>query len=729
MRIFLNFVRRDGTTATFLSILFLLSANGFGQKPSTAPPEVKLPADLDKYPGLLPEFGNFAEKLQHSIQFPTPRNQSRLLPLLPESTVFYAAFPNYGDAVHQALLAFQLERQQSSVLRDWWEHSSMATSGPQIENSIEKFYEFSQYLGDEIVVSATLGKGGPPGVVIFAEIKKPGLKIFLEQTTQQFANGKGASARVLDQRELATAKDTPKQEPVVLVRPDFVIGATDVATLRSFSAHLDRKTSAFAATAFGRRIAEAYAAGTTIVAAADLQKIVGQVPIPSEQSQAFQRTGFADMKYLVWSHTGVAGRAASESELSFTGPQHGVASWLESPRELTGLDFVSPNAIVATSVALKNLAQVFDDVRELATASNPTAFAMIDQMQQGMGISLRNDLFSLLSGEITLEVEKAQPDPVWKAILSVNDPEKLQHTLSKLLAMAPVKSKQVEEGGVTYHNFRIPSANKTVEISYALADGYLLIGSGQQTITSGIRAHRSGESLAKSKRLLAAMPTGHSSKASALFYEDPAAISALKMQQWPPETAGSLSHLFGQGPPAVIAAYGDEDAIRVASASNGVDTGVVLAGVAIAMPNLLRARTSANESSAVGSIRTLVTAEATYSATYPDKGYARNLAALGPDPRRPEASSPEHAALIESSLGNPSCTAGKWCEKSGYRFTLASVCSMQPCEEFVAIATPVSASTGERSFCSTSDGVIRSKSGVLLIPLRPAECRKWIPLQ
>jgi hypothetical protein len=294
--------------------------------------------------------------------------------------------------------------------------------------------------------------------------------------------------------------------------------------------------------------------------------------------------------------------------------------------------------------------------------------------------------------------------------------------------MAPVKSKQVEEGGVTYHNFRIPSANKTIEISYALADGYLLVGSGQRTITEGIRAHRSGESLAKSKRLLAAMPTGHSSKASALFYEDPAAMSALKTQQLPPEIAESFSHLFGQATPAVIAAYGDADAIRVASASNGVDTGVVLAGAAIAIPNLLRARTSANESSAVGSIRTLVTAEVTYSATYPDKGYARNLAALGPDPRRPEASSPEHAALIESTLGNPSCTAGKWCEKSGYRFTLASVCSMQPCEEFVAIATPVSPNTGVRSFCSTSDGVIRSKPGVLLIPLRAAECHRWIPL-
>jgi hypothetical protein len=240
--------------------------------------------------------------------------------------------------------------------------------------------------------------------------------------------------------------------------------------------------------------------------------------------------------------------------------------------------------------------------------------------------------------------------------------------------------------------------------------------------------HRSSESLAKSKRFFAAMPPGHSSQASGLFYEDPAAVSAMRMGQLPPEIAGSFSHLFGQTTPAVVAAYGDENAIRVASASNGVDTGVVLVGAAIAIPNLLRAKTSANESSAVSNIRTLVTAQVTYSATYPDKGYARSLAALGPDPHSRDSTSPEHAALIGSALGNPDCTAEKWCEKSGYRFTLASVCKMQPCEEFVAIATPVLPNTGVRSFCSTSDGVIRSKADILLIPLSATECQRWEPL-
>ncbi len=43
---------------------------------------------------------------------------------------------------------------------------------------------------------------------------------------------------------------------------------------------------------------------------------------------------------------------------------------------------------------------------------------------------------------------------------------------------------------------------------------------------------------------------------------------------------------------------------------------IILIIAAIAIPNLLRARIAANESSAVGSIRTLVTANVTYQSTW-----------------------------------------------------------------------------------------------------------------
>ena len=55
---------------------------------------------------------------------------------------------------------------------------------------------------------------------------------------------------------------------------------------------------------------------------------------------------------------------------------------------------------------------------------------------------------------------------------------------------------------------------------------------------------------------------------------------------------------------------------------------IILIIAAIAIPNLLRSRMAANESSAVGSVRTVNTAEVTYNSTYND-GFANSLVFLG----------------------------------------------------------------------------------------------------
>ena len=94
------------------------------------------PDDLKKYSGVLTELGQFFQKIHTDVQFPAPRSQSRLLPLLPESTVLYAAFPNYGEASHQALAVFHQELKDNAKLRAWWEQRDMATQGPKIEDAL-----------------------------------------------------------------------------------------------------------------------------------------------------------------------------------------------------------------------------------------------------------------------------------------------------------------------------------------------------------------------------------------------------------------------------------------------------------------------------------------------------------------------------------------------------------------------------------------------------------------
>ena len=55
---------------------------------------------------------------------------------------------------------------------------------------------------------------------------------------------------------------------------------------------------------------------------------------------------------------------------------------------------------------------------------------------------------------------------------------------------------------------------------------------------------------------------------------------------------------------------------------------IILIIAAIAIPNLLRARIAANESSAVASVRTLNTAQISYNSAYPTVGFASTLANL-----------------------------------------------------------------------------------------------------
>lgn len=457
-----------------------------------------------------------------------------------------------------------------------------------------------------------------------------------------------------------------------------------------------------------------------------------QIPTGPKENQAnLQRSGLFDMKYLVWQYKNVRGRAISEAELSFTGPRRGVASWLASPRSLGSLDFVSPKAIMAASLVLTNPAQIFENVQQLVASSNPNAFAVLAQSEQALRLSLKDDLLSRLDGEITLELDSVNPpEPEWKVILKVNDPGHLQQTFKKLIATANMQMMQSEEGGITYYSLQIPSPNKAVSIGYAFVDGYLIMGPSHASVAESIRLHTTGESLAKSPKFLASLPPGHPSEVSALLYEDPIAVTAMSLARVSPEIVGTLGSSIGPGAPIVVCAYGEQSAIREVTASAPFDPAMFMVVAAVAIPNLLRARDAANESSAVATLRTLNVAQVVYAGTYPRRGYAPDLAALGPDPRGATIYSSRHASLIDSTLGNPSCTAGSWCIKSGYRFAIRATCGPTTCKDFVALGTPVSSATGTKNFCSTSEGVIRFKPGPpLTSAISASECGSWPPLR
>ena len=165
---------------------------------------------------------------------------------------------------------------------------------------------------------------------------------------------------------------------------------------------------------------------------------------------------------------------------------------------------------------------------------------------------------------------------------------------------------------------------------------------------------------------------------------------------------------------------------------------LVLIIAAIAIPNLLRARIAANESAATSTVRTVNTAQVTYSTMYPDKGYAADLASMGPGSEScstPGYPSAAHACLLDGILAGPTCTAGSWCTKGGYRYSASATCGSDgACSDFVVTAIPVTpGSTGQKSFCSTNDAIVRvhggrGTMGGPFTPLTVEECKSWPPL-
>jgi prepilin-type N-terminal cleavage/methylation domain-containing protein len=126
---------------------------------------------------------------------------------------------------------------------------------------------------------------------------------------------------------------------------------------------------------------------------------------------------------------------------------------------------------------------------------------------------------------------------------------------------------------------------------------------------------------------------------------------------------------------------------------------VVIIGIiaAIAIPNLLAARRSANEGSAVSALRTVHGAQMTYSSTYGGGNFAPALSDLNTN------------GLIDSALGSGTNTKG------GYVFSGAAVpAGATTPATFNVAATPQAptglTATGTRDFCVETDGVLHART-------------------
>jgi len=144
---------------------------------------------------------------------------------------------------------------------------------------------------------------------------------------------------------------------------------------------------------------------------------------------------------------------------------------------------------------------------------------------------------------------------------------------------------------------------------------------------------------------------------------------------------------------------------------------IILIIAAIAVPSLIRARVSANESAAAAGTRTIITSEIQYQTAF--GSYSPDLPSLGP----PAAGCPPgvppstNACLIDFALSNAGTNP-----KSGYVYT-AVANNAVGAQTFVEGASPSTPGrTGVKTFCGTEDGVVRFNPSGGAVPGTPAGC-------
>jgi type IV pilus assembly protein PilA len=131
---------------------------------------------------------------------------------------------------------------------------------------------------------------------------------------------------------------------------------------------------------------------------------------------------------------------------------------------------------------------------------------------------------------------------------------------------------------------------------------------------------------------------------------------------------------------------------------------IILVIAAVAIPNLLRSRMSANEASAIASLRTIITSEIVYSSTY-TVGFSADLPSMSDGgtpgnclpPAVPSASS---ACLLDASVASGT--------KSGYLFTYTASGTTGVNNTYKINADPVSVGgSGQRHFYTDDTNVLR----------------------
>jgi ferric-dicitrate binding protein FerR (iron transport regulator) len=546
----------------------------------------------------------------NAVAKPGVRYSTRLLDMMPENTVLYAALPNLSTTIAESNRIIEERIQQNPALRDWFANRQ-DRKGPGVDHAVSVIKEFGDQLGDEIAVGAGMNdKGQPVEPVVLAELKNPaGFRAFFDAEVQKLS-GQGKAPQVQwveDPRtpppannSSADSTKTKGKELYVWIAGDILVASPKLEQLQTVA----KSGSTFNATPFYARIAGVYREGAGLVIAADLEKIiehtkgVRRIAVGDQHEQALDKLGVFNLKSFVFDQKDSEGKTHTRAVLSFNQTQRGVTSWLAQPAPMGSLEYISPDANLVGGFVVKDTKALVDDLLGVLSTVCPDLNKKLDQLQTEHGLNLRNDFAAPLGGEYAFAIDgPILPTPSWKLIFEVNDPAHLQQSFEQVVTevnkeiakegKSPLEWDRAESGGRTFYTLR--SKDFGVEVNYVFANGYLIAGPTRALLEQALRYHDSGSTLRHSAKFTAGLPADGNANFSALIYHNLGSLvqpfaNRLANTAKSDEQQKAMAAIASNMQPTLVYAYAFGDRIEFAANTEGGPFGLSPATL-LGMPN------------------------------------------------------------------------------------------------------------------------------------------------
>lgn len=560
-----------------------------------------------KYANLVSELAKLRHDVDQAVTRPGVRTTSKFIDLVPENTVFYAALPNLSQTLGESQRMMQERIKQNPALAEWWKGEKDGAN----DKTLARIQEFGSQLGDEIVVTAELdAKGEPAGILVLGEVKDATtFRTYLDSQIAQLGKETGDSAniRVIEDPMTATVSNNSKGELFVWIHDGTFAASPQIESLRGLANTIKSPGSnGFVSSSFHQRIVDVYSEGAGLVVAADVQRLVAKAVEQDKSEGADRRAegmkqlGVTSLRHFIVEQKEVNGKTLSKAELTFSDANRGIASWLAAPASMGALEYISPNANVATAFVVKEPALLVDDLLGVFDTIDPELRRQMQEIEKQQGFDIRNDFAAPLGGEFAFAIDgPLLPTPSWKVVLEVYDRPKLQQTFERVVeklnqfSMLHGKGKLSLETSTSGSNtfYAIKSADAGLEFNYTFANGYLIAAPSKALLEQSLSNRDAGNTLVRSSRFMSALPQDGNTNFSAIFYHDLAPLIgplAEKMKNAAGNNAenglGSLASIDSNAPPTLAYAYAQGDRITLAANTDGGPFGLSPANL-IGMPN------------------------------------------------------------------------------------------------------------------------------------------------